>query len=276
MRDVKQTILQHPARLLLIALMCGFLAGGEARGLEVIIQGGFHVDENQFDLMVLGSENVSAARKRMERQMQLQVDAIDRVCRLTDSQTKKLELAGRGDIIRFLKRVDEGREKFLAVRKDRQKFNQVWQDLQPLQREVQEGIFHEKSMLNKVLDRTLNPEQFERYKAAQAERRRFQYKARVGVVLSMIERGIPLREKQRTKFVELLLSETEPPLKFGQLDYQVVLCLAARIPEEKLEAIFDDVQWQALSKQLAQAKQMERHLTNEGYLLPQTLEMPKT
>jgi hypothetical protein len=89
------------------------------------------------------------------------------------------------------------------------------------------------------------------------------------MVLSNIENSISLRADQRQRLLKLLLDETEPPKKFGQYDFYVVLLQAGRLGEAKLRPIFDDAQWQSLKKVLDQYRGLEMFLKQQGYL-PET------
>ena len=65
----------------------------------------------------------------------------------------------------------------------------------------------------------------------------------------------------------MLLEETKPPRKFGhQYDYYVIMWQAAKLPEDKLKPLFDDVQWKVLNQQFAQMQGMEQWLKQFGVL----------
>ena len=98
------------------------------------------------------------------------------------------------------------------------------------------------------------------------ERRKFRYEAKIELVLSNLENSISLRAEQRQRLVKLLLDETEPPKKFGQYDFYVVLFQAGKLGEAKLRPILDDAQWQSLKKVLDQYRGMERFLKSQGYV----------
>ncbi len=224
----------------------------------------FEMPEVQFDHWVFGGSDAGQAKKRLEALLTLQIESVERVCTLSDVQRKKLQLAGRGDMKRFDDETEEVRKKFRAVRRDQNKINQIWQDLQPLQTKFNAGLFHDTSLFRKVLKQTLDAQQSVQYEQQESERRRFRYEAKIGLAVTTIEKGIPLRDAQRQKFAELLLEETEPPENYGQYGYYIVLYNAARIPEEKLKPIFDDAQWRALTQMFAQAKGMEAILKRNG------------
>lgn len=267
--------------LLLLAAVPGIIALGSAvRGqddwdaedpVSAPMAGGFQavafeVPEETFDQWVFGGKTASQVTKRLNSLLTLQVDSVERACGLSDSQKDKLQLAGRGDMKRFFDSVEEKRKKFLEVRRDQNRFNNIWQEIQPLQMKFNAGLFDEKSLFYKVLKRTLDPEQAEQYEQRERERRRFRYEAKVELAVAMIETGVPLRDVQRQKLVKLLLEETEPPPRFGQDGYYVVLYKAAQLPKERLQPIFDDGQWRAITQLLARGRAMEATLRRNGVI----------
>src|SRR5437763_1756686 len=69
--------------------------------------------DDNFDQWVFQQERSPAkARERLDASLALQVDYVDRACRLDDAQKKKLRLAGRGDIQRFFDRYETVKRKF--------------------------------------------------------------------------------------------------------------------------------------------------------------------
>ncbi|HLQ43829.1 MAG TPA: hypothetical protein VK137_03800, partial [Planctomycetaceae bacterium] len=201
-----------------------------------------------------------------ETQLKLQAEEVDRACGLTEAQKKKLQLAGRGDIKRFFERVEELRKKFLLVRRDQQKFNEIWQDIQPLQMTLNSGLFDDQSFFHKTVRRTLTAEQAGHYEQVERERRQFRYRAKVELVVATLENGLPMRDEQRQKLIRLVLDETQPPRKFGQYDYYVVMLQVSKLPENKLKPLFDNAQWKIMRQQFDQVKGMEQFLKQNGGL----------
>ncbi|HEY2251747.1 MAG TPA: hypothetical protein VGH74_11825 [Planctomycetaceae bacterium] len=56
-------------------------------------------------------EDVADGRCLLDTALERRVEAVDQICRLTDTQKRKLRLAGRGDIKQFLDRVEALRPK---------------------------------------------------------------------------------------------------------------------------------------------------------------------
>lgn len=227
----------------------------------------FFIDDSNFDQWVFGGQqNSTAARARFDSLLKVNIEELERICGLNEAQKKKLLLAGRGDVKRFLDQVEEKRKEFQAVRTDQNKFGQFYQTLRPLQTQYAAGLFGEGSFYAKSAKSTLEPEQAARYEAQMREKLVARYKARVELVAASLGNIAGLSAEQRRKFVALILEETKAPRSFGQNDYQVVILQASKLPEEKLKPLFDDRQWQTINQQFVQIRRLEENLKTGGYI----------
>jgi hypothetical protein len=221
--------------------------------------------DEHFDQWVFQQDrNAAGARKRLDWLLALGIDDIDRACRLTDAQKKKLHLAGKGDVQRFFDRYEAIKQKFQLVKNDEQKMQQIFHDISPLQTSLQAGLFQEDSLLVKSLSNTLTGEQFGRYEARARERRTFHHRAAIERAIAMLEQGMPLRDAQRRQLTALLMDQTKPPRKSGQYEYYLIMFQLGRVPEGKLKPLFDNTQWKVVSRQLDQYKQWEPFLKQSG------------
>ena len=229
------------------------------------VQGEF--SEENFEQWIFGGRNASAGRQKLETQLKLQMDAVDRECQLNEAQKKKLLLAGRGDIKRFWEHYEVTRQKFLLVRKDQQKMNEIWQDIQPLQMTLNAGLFNDQSFLLKTIRNTLDAGQTSKYDTAEGDRRLARYHAKLELMVALLEAQMPLRHEQREKVLKLLREETKPPRRSaGQYEYYVVMLQASKIPEAKLKPLFDAAQWKIVKANLAQGRGMEETLKQNGLM----------
>ncbi len=227
----------------------------------------FEVHESNFDSWVFQNlQNAQAAKTQLDKLLGLQIDDVDRAGKLSEAQRKKMQLAGSGDIKRFFEKVEVVRKKFLLVRKDQQKFNEIWQDIQPLQLTMAAGLFDDGSLFHKTLRKTLTAEQATHYEQSQRDRRAFRYRAKVDLAVAMLENAMPLRDEQRKEFARLLMEQTRPPQKSGQYDYYVIMWQASKLPEDKLKPLFDNAQWKVLNQQFTQMRGMEQWLKQNGGL----------
>jgi hypothetical protein len=233
---------------------------------EQVIVDGFEIAESNFDHWIFGAGTSDHGRKRVDAQLALQVEAIDHICGLTEEEAAKLELAGQGDIKRFYDDVVVLRAKFMKVRRNRNAFNEIYQEIQPVKARLDAGLFKQGSFFDKVLNRMLNEQQSSEYDQAEWERRQFRYHAKLELAIAMIERTMPLRAEQRERLIQVLKEETQPPKAFGQYDYYFVLYQLRRVPPPKLKPIFDEAQWKVFQQFTAQGEAMEMFLKQQGAL----------
>lgn len=232
-----------------------------------VANAGFMIDESNFDQWIFqGSGTAAAGRARINSHLKLKLDELNRTCDLTDSQRKKLALAAQGDMKRFFDQVETLRKKFLEVRNNQNAFNELWQEIHPLQQKQQAGLFNETSMFEKTLRSTLNEEQQQRYQKVTEDRRRFRYRASIQTSLVSLSDTVALKDDQHKAIAKLLLEETALPLRFGQQDQQVVLYRLSKLPPAKLKAILDDRQWKLMQPQLNQGQAMEQFLAQNGFI----------
>ena len=228
---------------------------------------GFMMEESNFDQWIFqGSGSAAAGRARINSHLKLKLDEVNRICDLTEAQQKKLTLAARGDMKRFFDQVEDVRKKFLAVKNDQNAFNQIWQEINPLQMKQAAGLFGETSLFAKMLRKTLTDEQQAKYRSVVEERRRFRYRATIEVSLITLGNTLALRHEQHEALLKLLIEETQPPHVFGQFDNYLVLYRLANLPAPKLKGLFDERQWKLLQPQLNQGRNLEAHLAQNGVI----------
>jgi hypothetical protein len=219
----------------------------------------------QMDQWVFGRYGGSGgARNKLDSSLLLRIQDLERACGITEVQQKKLRLAGRGDIKRFFDKVEELKRKYQRGQNDPNA--NIWQEIQPLQVELNSGLFGDDSLYAKTIRRTLNHDQAARFESVSHERTSFRFRATVDWFVVHLDKGLGLTDDQRKRFVELLVNEARPPRKFGPGDYWYLLLQMARLPEAKLKPVFDAPQWRLLSRQFAQARGMEQWLETNGVI----------
>lgn len=267
---------QTPSRLALAAMIAALAFGpgsapaqndeDEPPPAPAQDQGQFVMADENFDQWVFQSRPAAGAREWFETRLAQQINDVDMACRLDEAQKAKLRLAGRGDVKRFYDLLEEKRRRFQLVKRDQNKINEIFQEIQPLQATLEAGPFGEGSLFVKAIRTTLNPSQTAEYDKILADRSAFRYRARIGLVVAMFDGVLGMTEKQREQFTEVLIAETKPPKRAGQYEYYLILYLAAHVPEDKLRPIFDAAQWRVLGRQLQQAKGYASFLKQAGLL----------
>lgn len=234
---------------------------------DVAVFGQVGWTDEQFEQWVFQQAgNAATARARLKESLELYTDDIHRTCSLSDAQTRKLQLAGRGDIERFFRKYAEAKAKFQLIRNDQQKVNQIFQDISPLQARIATGLFDRDSLLQKSLVNTINREQFLKYAKVREKRRQFQHESKIRLVVTLLDQSSPLTAAQRTKLSDLFRRETKPPRKSGQYDYYAIMYQVTKIPDDQIKPLLDDIQWQVFKQQFAQMGAMEQWLKQQGIL----------
>ncbi len=209
-------------------------------------------------------------RQGFDDRLTLRLAEIDRECRLTDAQKAKLRLAGRGDTKRFFDLLEEKHRVFQQLKNDRNKINDIFQQIAPLQKMVSAGVFNRSSFFGKTLGGTLTTGQNERLERVENERRAYRYRAAIDMTAVMLGESLGFTSDQHRQFVDLLQHETTPPRMFPEsnmyIDYEFVMYRASRLPSERLRPLFDNAQWRVLEKQLEQHKMYDRMLRQNGML----------
>jgi hypothetical protein len=198
-----------------------------------------------------------------DSELTLHLEAVDRICGLTDEQKEKLRLAGRGDYARFGRQVDKLREEYVGKTYGQNEIGEIYQKIQPLGQIYQAGLLGDSSLFAKVLANTLTLEQAAKFDRIEAERQRARYAAKVKLFIVAVERTCPLTDKQRHELVELLMAETKPPKRFGQYDWYVIMYEASKVPDEKFEALLDEAQVKQFKLTLRQGQGMAHFLRQQ-------------
>ena len=191
-------------------------------------------------------------------------------CQLREDQAKKLQLAGHGDIKRFMARF----ERIARIMEDPlspiEDLRAARVEMQSLRSPPREQLFGQDSLLGKTLNGMLDPQQAAARQQALIEKNREWHKAAIESAARTLQTNLGLREGQRDMLTKLLLNETRPPRKFGSApDIALVLFQLSQISEEKTRPIFDDAQWRIVSQWTAsyvRGSSGEKTLTNNGFI----------
>ncbi len=223
----------------------------------------FELTDEQFDQWIYSGRRDNTLA---DSQISLAIDSVDRACHLTPPQRDKLQLAGRGDIVRFQQRADDLHSQYASKTYDQNEIGKLLEKFQPLINSYQAGLLGSSSLYSKVLRRTLTPEQLQEYEEAVAERLKQHHNDKLRLFVAVLGRECPLKDDQRLALVKLLESETRPPKRSTQYDMYVVLAQASKIPDEKFAAILDPAQTRALKKSLERGRGMMAFLKQQDIL----------
>jgi hypothetical protein len=207
-----------------------------------------------------------------------QLTDLERICKLTDAQKKKLQRAGRGDIKRFFDRYEELKGRAVASEQGEPMDPEIWKETGALNLILfQAALFRGDSLLLKALPNTLTAEQLAHYDATAREHRASHHRDTIEKVVDILipeltraaaglGRKLVLREGQRQALIALLSQETKPPPKPGPYDVEVLLIQLRNVPGEKLKRVFDENQLEIVYQQLAGYQLHEPMLKRAGLM----------
>jgi hypothetical protein len=200
----------------------------------------FEMTEQQFNSWVTsrGCTPQEKAQGDLDRQMKL----LDVDCQLTDDQRAKLELAASVDIGRFLDRVEAMRVKVVGKKYDQNQIGEIYQEIAPLQQELQRGVVGDGSLFDKVKRSALEANQRDQLDRAEYSRAMTQYRTEVKQFIVALDRMLALTERQRQGLYDVLTTETAPPSQFGQYNAYYILNQASKIDADRWENLLDDAQ----------------------------------
>jgi len=226
------------------------------------------INESKFEDRIWNgtARSAAAGKARLQSQLDLQIAEIARLCQLTETQLQKLKLAGGGDIKRFFDRYTKLREQFLEVRFDQDLINNFWAELEPLQMEIQSGLFHDESMLQRVVPKTLDDAQRAIYEKETLARRTFRMLAKLELVLVAADDSLGLMIDQRERLTELCKKHVRPLRRFSQYDSFVILYELSRIPDDEVREILDADQMKAWQQATALGREKEQFLRQNKFL----------
>ena len=207
----------------------------------------------QFDRWVISQFPTRVKpRDQLELRLVRRLRELELECHLTPGQVTKLQLAGHGDIKRFMDRFDHIARTMEDPRSSINDLRAAMLEMDDLERSAGQRLFGEDSLFGKTLAGTLDQDQAAAREKSMLERNKLRYRATVTTAVRTLQRNLGMNEEQRAALAELLLKETRPPRKFGDApDVALVLEQASRIPEEKIKPIFDEEQWRIVRRWMA-------------------------
>lgn len=225
------------------------------------------IPDRQFDSWVFQNlKNETICKEVLEGQLDNQIELIESYLSLSDDQEKKIKLAGRGDMRHFFDQVEIHRAQFRALQSDRKNANVIFQKIQPLQLQMQKGLFTEDSLFQKVLLNTLDEGQRKKHEDWQKKREARLRLIVIRTALAEIEQLIPLLDHQRKELLTVLTENTNLELQPSAylsyyMRYQIGL-----LDTDAMKSVLDENQLKAFKAYAAQGHAYKRFLQQQGLL----------
>ena len=233
-------------------------------------QHGFRIEN--FDQWVFSNQQkLSGAKKQLLSRLQGEAESIQTTCQLDNEQVEKLLLAGRGDIHDFSQLYTKVRASFAEKIKEnnQQAMQNIWQEIQPLQKKYHGQIFGEESLFKKVLEHLLDDQQSAILEKLRREQRKFLYESAILQLISQYDQVAPLTHKRRKKLLALIEQHTYPPKAMNghnrthYLTYYIYGQMA-EISEDDLQPLFEESVWKVVKQHMHQGKSMKSNLKQQG------------
>ena len=223
--------------------------------------------EGNLDRWIFGDHGHAAAFQRLEDELTLRLNDLERTCGLSPAQRGKLILAGHREVEQFRTRFAAIRESYERLKYDENNIAVLASEARPLADTLAVGLFGDRSFYAKTVDATLTPDQRGHRHEVLAERRRFRHRAEVEQAVVGLELAVGLAAGQAERFTVAIIAATEPAEHpAGPLAAKLTLYQIAKIPASQLRPIFDDDQWRSLRRRLDFALSYEPALRAAGLL----------
>jgi hypothetical protein len=231
----------------------------------------FAVMQNQAEQRLLQRDQLKA---RLDAMLSRQLDDLKSSCRLSEAQIKKARVAGHGDIKRLMDARDATAR--AAQRPNIQGHVVIKLAIggAPVVNDVSEDSFGEGSLFSKMLRKTLDREQAQRYEQALAKQNRQRYEWALLRGANSIQTSLDLSGAQAEELVALIVRETRPPKRYGRApDLHLLLFQIARLPEATVRPLLTHEQGRRLRMWTAAFKDEEggeESLTRDGFIFDDT------
>ena len=201
---------------------------------------------------------------RLDERLSLKLDWMEASCGIDLVQRKKLQLAGRHDIKRFLDELREMKREYRRIKSDPIQFGKMQTRLAEIQTSSAADLFGENSFLSKMMHTTLSPEQAAAYAKATEESNSFARRAAIARAVEYCDLAIGLNDDQRRRLTELFTAETRPLKRNESSEISLEFTIFMQVPklsQKKLKAIFDEEQWVVMAALL---KQLEQNIHDQA------------
>ncbi len=196
----------------------------------------------------------------MQKLLDARLDEATREFRLSEAQVKKVQLAGKGDMKRFLDKVESLEQKLGDSSADEGELRAALLAVMEYgQARSLADLFGDGSLFSKTLASTLGPEQAALQEKVRDQKRRLRYQRAIDNAVAALERNVQLTSGQTDRLASLLRAETRAPRQFGSAsDRALIIFQLSRLPEGKVRPIFDDGQWKTVERLMSAYRKDDR------------------
>ncbi|EMI57880.1 signal peptide protein [Rhodopirellula sallentina SM41] len=232
---------------------------------------GFVITQNQFESWIFSTlRNQANARTVLKDRIKLEIDRLDQVAPLTQTQKVKIRFAGKGDISRFFRDADaaiaEFKKREAAGEINQNAINEIYQLAMPLQQRLSKGLFRDNSLLQKVAKATMDQQQSLELEKRSKRKLNRRLDLVCAAYVGNLGRQVSMTKDQRDEFSKLLRENIDIGLASAAYLSYVVMIKASELPNEEFEKIFDETQLNAIRGSFAQVRGLKANLQQMGVL----------
>lgn len=230
----------------------------------------FQLTAEQLDYWVFNN-TYEMARENHQALIKLEIAQLDATCGLTAEQQRLLQVAGAGELQRLTNFRAVLQARYADRTYDQNKLGEVYQELQPYQRQFQRRGLDSASLLLKLLPAILDEAQTARFAAWQQERQRVEQRAQIDAAIADIEQQVPLTIAQRERLIELFQTHTRPVATAAAAQHISPsigrLAQLNDVSPEAFQAFLEPPQWEALQTVVLSRRGYLRMLRDQNLLL---------
>jgi|GEM_PF-2176562 len=230
----------------------------------------FELTAEQLDYWVFNN-TYEMAHEHHQALIKLEIAQLDAACGLSAEQRQMLRIAGAGELQRLADVRTVLQARYAGRIYDQNKIGEVFQELQPYQRQFQRRGLDPESLLLKLLPSLLEKSQTANFSAWQAERQRAEQHRQIEAAIADIEQQVPLTIAQRGQLTELFQTHTRPVSPAAAAQHISAglgrLTQLNSVPAAEFEAFLAPPQWEALQAVFLPHRGYLRLLRDQNLLL---------
>jgi|GEM_PF-2267598 len=174
------------------------------------------------------------------------IESLEQATPISNEQKRSFVLALRGQQLNFLKKLERVEASLVSVHGDQARYQKLYMEsVQELSEAFSRLIYHDRaSFFEKLLKKTLHPEQLRSYKEFQRiEKGKVEYRY-LKTGFQFLSELFGLSLKQQRELWTLIIQETQPP-DHGPMTYYPTtsINLLNQISEEHLKSVLKSYQW---------------------------------
>ncbi len=197
---------------------------------------------------IFNGQTAKNAELQLEAAAMLRIELLKKKADLSPEQIEQAELAAKGDIVRFFRKVDALKDRFKDQRPDRNNMAEIAKEISPVQLQWNMGLDVTQSIFIGVLNASLSREQ----KASLLVERQTHVDERLKFhalnFVKTVERTVPLTNTQRERLIEMTSQSMSRDTFHPSFEIYLPFQAATKFERSELSSFLDQPQLAAFEK----------------------------